>query len=69
MNRGEAQRAIDEAFADGLKKLYGVLVQGLTSDAGTINHSEAVKRFAAGVAVNDEAHARASETVEKIFPE
>jgi hypothetical protein len=66
MTRQRAEDAIDAAFDDGIKRLFGVLVLNLTADAG---HEEAVKRFASGVGILDEAHAKASEAVERIFPE
>ena len=63
MKRTDAQKAIDEAFADGLKHLFGVLVQGL-QEAET-REGPAESRFIAGLA----AHAKASAAIDKIFPE
>lgn len=66
MNLRQAQQAIDDAMADSFKVLFGTLVTALTSDAG---HDEALRRFEAGLHIRDEAHARATAAVERIFPE
>lgn len=66
MTRERAEAAIEASFDDGIKKLFGVLVQNLTAEAG---HDEAVKRFSAGVGILDEAHSKAIVAVERIFPE
>jgi hypothetical protein len=65
MKRSDAQKAIDEAFADGLKHLFSVLVQNLESDA----RKDAVSMFLKGMSFHDEAHAKASAAIDKIFPE
>lgn len=66
MDRKQAQQAVDDAMADGIKKLFGVLVQALMADGG---HEDALKRFETGLHVHDEAHSKASAAVERIFPE
>lgn len=65
MKRADAQQAIDEAFADGLKRMFGVLVDDLISQ----KQEDAVKEFTRGVSFHDEAHAKASAVIEQIFPE
>jgi hypothetical protein len=64
MKRADAQKAIDDAFADGLKLLYERLVSNIEEQPPT----EAVKEFMAGLSKRDEAHSLASAAVEKIFP-
>lgn len=66
MTRAKAQEAIDSAFADGVRHLFAVLVSALINKEDT---DAAVRRFSAGIAVHDEAHAKAASTIEKIFPE
>ncbi len=63
MKRAQAQAAIDEAFADGLKNLFSVLVRADSSDA------DAIGRFENGVAEHRNAHAVASAVVVRNFPE
>lgn len=65
MKRADAQRAIDDAFADGLKKLFAVMVDNLEAGEPT----KGIKEFTAGLGFHDEAHANASAVIEKIFPE
>lgn len=65
MNRADAMRAIDDAFADGLKKMFAVLVDGLIEG----ETSKAIKAFTGGLSFHDEAHAKASAAIEQIFPE
>lgn len=66
MNRSAAQQAIDAAFADGIRKLFTVLVTGLE---GKDRPEDIVGRFERGIHVHDEAHARATSAIDKIFPE
>lgn len=66
MTRAEAQRAVDDAMADGIKKSFGILALAFMADTG---HDEALKRFEKGLAIHDEAHSRATAAVERIFPE
>lgn len=66
MRRAQAQQAIDEAFADGLKHLFGVAVSSLISGDAEV---EVAGRFAAGIQKHDSAHALATAEIEKIFPE
>lgn len=65
MTRAEAQKAIDEAFADGLKRMFAVLVNGLEEGEPT----RAMKNFTNGLAIHDDAHSKASAAIDKIFPE
>jgi hypothetical protein len=65
MKRADAQKAIDEAFAEGLKHLFVVLVQNLQGEA----RRDAENHFMAGIAFHDEAHAKASTAIDRIFPE
>lgn len=67
MTRAKALEAVDEAFADGIKRLFAMLVTSLTTDEH--HPDEALNRFTHGVAAHDDAHSRASSAVEKIFPE
>jgi hypothetical protein len=64
VKRADAQKAIDEAFADGLKHLFAVLVSNLQ-----LKDANAVAQFRRGVAFHDDAHSAASGVVETIFKE
>ena len=64
MKRADAQKAIDEAFAEGIKRLFDFLVENLE-----VETPEALKRFTNGIAKHDEAHTKASAAIDKIFPE
>lgn len=66
MTRQQAQQAVDDAMVDGVKRLFGILALAFMSDNG---HGEAIERFEKGLNVHDEAHAKASSAVERIFPE
>lgn len=66
MTRAQAQQAVDEAMADGVKRLFGILTLAFMSDTG---HGEALERFEKGLGVHDEAHSKATAAVERIFPE
>lgn len=65
MKRADAQKAIDEAFADGLKDLYTMLAKNELSEKA----EDAVAQFERGVADFADAHTRASAVIDKIFPE
>jgi hypothetical protein len=65
MKRADAQKAIDEAFADGLKNLFDVLQRNMLAE----DHGVALKQFRAGIARHDEAHSAATAEIEKIFGE
>lgn len=65
MKRAQAQAAIDEAFADGLKNLFSMLERNSLSQG----NATAAKEFTAGVAKFDQAHSTASAIIEKIFTE
>jgi len=65
MKRAEAQQAIDEAFADGLKNLFLRLVMNLREQPP----ENAVKEFTTGIGFHDDAHTKASAVVEQIFAE
>lgn len=62
MTRESAQRAIDDGFADGLKRLFSVLVSNLGA-----GEKDALAKFQRGLANHDEAHSAASGIIEKIF--
>lgn len=66
MNRAQAIAALDEAFADGVKRLFGLLVQRLE---GGEDHSSVLTAFQVGVTFHSEAYALAKAAVETIFPE
>jgi hypothetical protein len=66
MKRADAQRAIDEAFADGLKNLFVVLERNLTQRQA---EKDAVAEFTAGVGKYDAAHSAATAAIEQIFEE
>jgi hypothetical protein len=65
MKRADAQKAIDEAFAAGLKMLY----ERLVSNIGEQTPEIAVREFTEGLSRRDEAHSLAMGVVDKIFPE
>ncbi len=65
MKRAEAQKAIDEAFTDGLKNLFSMLERNLLQQGETT----AVSEFERGVAKYDQAHTIATSVIEKVFHE
>lgn len=65
MKRQQVHDALDAAFADGVKLLFGVLVQGVISG----DTEGAQGRFEKGISFHDDAYARASAAIDKIFPE
>jgi hypothetical protein len=65
MKRAQAQKAIDHAFADGLKRLFMMLETNLLDQ----NEKSAMARFEKGLAKFDQAHSLASSVIEKVFPE
>jgi hypothetical protein len=63
MKRADAQAAIDEAFSEGLKRLFVIFVDNLENAAAGVG----LRAFTAGIAVHDEAHTQASAAIERIF--
>lgn len=66
MTKAKAQSAIDEAFTDGLKMLFGVMVSNLGLAQ---TRDDALIRFERGVSIHDDAHSKASVAIDRIFPE
>lgn len=65
MKRADAQKAIDEAFADALKSMFMVLHTDMRQQGVETASAE----FEKGVALYGEAHSAASAVIEKIFRE
>jgi hypothetical protein len=66
MNRDGALAAVDAAFADGIKHLYDVFVEGL--EIGTPANTLAL-RFRKGLAFHLEAQAKTRDAVIEYFAE
>lgn len=64
MTRDRAQRALDEAFAGHVAKLFSTLVLNVLG-----KEADASGAFARGLAAADEAHSIASGVVEQAFAE
>lgn len=64
MTREKAQRAIDEAFAAHVGKLFSTLVSNVIGKA-----ADASGNFARGLAAADEAHSIATGVIEQAFAE
>lgn len=64
MTRADALKALDDAFADGVKQLYSVLRANVIS--GT---PDSAGKFEKGIASHIETHVIASASVTKIFEE
>jgi len=65
LTREAAQKAIDEAFAEGLKNLFIVLERNIIGQS----IETATREFEAGVAKFDQAHTTATAIIDKIFKE
>lgn len=64
MTRERAQRAVDEAFAAHVGKLFSTLVSNVVGKT-----ADASGNFARGLAAADEAHSIASGVVDQVFAE
>lgn len=64
MTRERAQRAVDDAFAGHIAKLFSVLVSNIVG-----KDADASGSFARGLAAADEAHSIATGVVEQAFAE
>jgi hypothetical protein len=67
MKRAQAQAALDAAFADGMSRLFGVLVTNFIP--GGDGPEEGIKRFGIGLDAHRDAHASASAVIDSIFSE
>jgi hypothetical protein len=65
MKRSQAQAAIDDAFAEGLKHLFEMLERNMIGEDKAL----ATKQFREGIHRHGEAHSAASVEIEKIFLE
>jgi hypothetical protein len=63
VNREKAKAALDDAFADSLKGIYGVLIQNIIN-----GDDDAQAKFATGLSKRVAALAVAENEVERIFP-
>jgi hypothetical protein len=66
VKRADAQKAIDEAFIDGLKRTYANTLATCVTNAGW---QAAEDEFARGVALHEKAHGYASSVIEERFEE
>lgn len=64
MNRDDAVKAVDDAFADGVKHLYAIFVQGLTAGEAADTLCE---RFRKGLALQCDAHGKTTALVADYF--
>lgn len=65
MNREDAIQAVDDAFADGVKHLYDVFVQGL--EAGEPKPAVLAEHFRNGLAFHCDAHGKTTAIVNDYF--
>ena len=63
MTRDRAQKAVDDGFDEGVKNLFIGLTRSLMT-----GEADGIEKFARGIAFYDEAHAKASVEIERIFP-
>lgn len=64
-HRADALKAVDEAFSEGVKHLYTVLVQGIADD----KPRESVLRFKNGLDLHCDAHRKAMAAIGIYFEE
>lgn len=64
MTRDRAQRAVDDAFAAHVSKIFSTLISNIVG-----KEPDAAGNFARGLAAADEAHSIASGIVERTFAE
>lgn len=65
IKEADALKAVDEAFADGVKKLFGVLVTNAID--GSTTAERAADRFSVGFAIHCHVHQAATAIVERHF--
>jgi hypothetical protein len=66
MNREKVQAAVDDAFLDGIKRMFGVMVSNLTDPKP--DDADAMSKFRAGVQIHVRAYQDASDVVTQQFP-
>lgn len=64
MTRERAQRAVDDAFAAHVGKIFSTLVSNIVG-----KEADAAGAFSRGLAAADEAHSIATGVVERVFAE
>lgn len=64
MNRDDAAKAVDDAFADGVKHLYDIFVEGIEIGTPLTTLAE---RFRKGLAFHRCAHSETAAVVEDYF--
>jgi hypothetical protein len=64
MNREDTLKAVDDAFVDGVKRLYEVFVEGL--EIGT-PPQQLGERFKRGLAFHTDSHGKTAAIVEDFF--
>jgi hypothetical protein len=64
MNREATLRAIDEAFVDGVKHLYGPLVSGLETNQPP---DDLIAKFRSALGFHCDAHAKAKAVIDRYF--
>lgn len=65
MNREDAIKAVDDAFADGVKHLYSIFVTGL--ETGDPPLPVLTRHFTDGLAFHCDAHAKTTALIENYF--
>lgn len=66
MNRERVQTAVDDAFLDGIKRMFGVMVSNLTDPKE--GDADAMSKFRTGVEIHVRALQDASDVVTQQFP-
>lgn len=64
-DRDTALKALDDAFADGVKRLFSVFLQGLEDPSAT--QAELMGRFKRGLAYHCDAYGKTKAIVETYF--
>jgi hypothetical protein len=65
MNEGAALKAVDEAFAEGVRKMFAIFVQGLEADKPDV--AGLSTRFRRGLAFHCDAHGKTTAIVADYF--
>jgi len=66
LTKEKAQAALDDAFADGIKRMFGVMVSNLTDPKP--DDADAMAKFRTGLQIHVRAYQDASDVVAQQFP-